>query len=63
MTRAQYIIMNLGLSKNFVWNLDLTTLTFPAAMLVDWVRVYQPKGSTNIGCDPKNAPTMDYIEQ
>ena len=55
--------MNLGLSKNFVWNLDLTTPTFPAAMLVDWVRVYQPKGSTNIGCDPKNAPTMDYIEQ
>ncbi|KZV65891.1 glycoside hydrolase family 16 protein [Peniophora sp. CONT] len=57
-----YVIMNLGLSKNFVWNLDLTTLTFPATMLVDWVRVYQPAGSADISCDPKRAPTKDYID-
>ena len=30
-------------------------------MLVDYVRVYQRNGETNIGCDPKDYPTADYI--
>ena len=36
-------------------------MEFPAEMLVDYVRVYQRQGSTNVGCDPKGYPTADYI--
>ena len=35
---------------------------FPATMEVDWIRVYQHKDSINVGCDPKDYPTMSYIE-
>lgn len=38
-------------------------MEFPAEMLVDYVRVYQRKGQTNIGCDPKAYPTEDYINR
>lgn len=38
-------------------------MEFPAEMLIDYVRVYQRKGQTNIGCDPKGFPTMDYINR
>lgn len=31
-------------------------------MSVDYIRVYQPKDAVNIGCDPKEYPTMEYIE-
>jgi hypothetical protein len=55
--------MNLGFSKNFVWNLDPSTITFPTAMLVDYVRVYQPADQVNVGCDPAGFPTMEYIEK
>ena len=41
--------------------IDLTTMVFPAEMLVDYVRVYQRSGATNIGCNPKAYPTSDYI--
>jgi hypothetical protein len=41
--------------------IDTTTMLFPAEMLVDYVRVYQRQGSTNIGCNPKAYPTADYI--
>ncbi|KAI0033501.1 beta-glucan synthesis-associated [Vararia minispora EC-137] len=58
-----YIIMNLGFSKNFAHNLDPSTLTFPTSMLVDWVRVYQPAGKTNYGCDPADFPTTAYIDR
>ncbi|KAI0266416.1 beta-glucan synthesis-associated [Gloeopeniophorella convolvens] len=54
------IIFNLGMSPNWQ-TIDLSTMTFPAEMLVDYVRVYQRKDSQNIGCDPKDYPTMDYI--
>ena len=40
---------------------DLTTLNFPAELLVDYVRVYQRKGQQNIGCDPAARPTAQYI--
>ena len=30
---------------------------FPSEFLIDYVRVYQRKGHTNIGCDPKDYPT------
>ncbi len=38
-------------------------MTFPSEMLVDYVRVYQRAGQTNIGCDPPNYPTADYINR
>ncbi|CEL61387.1 Beta-glucan synthesis-associated protein KRE6 OS=Saccharomyces cerevisiae (strain ATCC 204508 / S288c) GN=KRE6 PE=1 SV=2 [Rhizoctonia solani AG-1 IB] len=56
----QYILLNLGLSHSF-GSVDFERLVFPAYMLVDYVRVYQPSGKWNIGCDPKDYPTADYI--
>jgi beta-glucan synthesis-associated protein KRE6 len=38
-------------------------MQFPAVMLVDYVRVYQRKDSVNVGCDPPNYPTADYINR
>jgi len=52
--------MNLGISENFGF-VDFDNLEFPVSMLVDYIRVYQPKGALNIGCDPTNYPTQDYI--
>ena len=56
----QYIIMNLGMSTNF-GPVDLANLPFPVHMRVDYIRVYQPTNARNIGCDPKDFPTADYI--
>lgn len=58
---TQYMIANLGFSRNFA-AIDLTKLTFPYTMSIDYIRVYQPKDSINIGCDPASFPTADYIE-
>ncbi|KAH8827649.1 beta-glucan synthesis-associated [Flagelloscypha sp. PMI_526] len=56
------IVLNVGLSQN--WQpVDPATMVFPTEMLVDYVRVYQRKGHENVGCDPKDYPTMDYIEK
>ncbi|KAF8683192.1 Glycoside hydrolase family 16 protein [Rhizoctonia solani] len=57
-----YIIVNLGISPNF-GAIDFEHLQFPTWMLVDWVRVYQPKGKRNIGCDPEDFPTSTYINK
>lgn len=59
---AQYIIVNLGMSNNFV-TVDLANLQFPAVMRVDFIRVYQRSDSKNIGCDPPDFPTEAYIQQ
>ncbi|EAU89504.2 glucosidase [Coprinopsis cinerea okayama7 len=56
-----YIIMNVGISENFGL-IETERLTFPGVMSIDYVRVYQPKGAKNIGCDPKEFPTAAYIE-
>ncbi|KAF9474222.1 glycoside hydrolase family 16 protein [Pholiota conissans] len=61
-TEPMYLIMNLGMSRSF-GDVDLDHLTFPAHMMVDYIRVYQPKNAINIGCDPKGFPTKDYIER
>ena len=53
--------MNLGLSPSFAHGVDFTTLKYPATMLVDYVRVYQPPNAHNIGCDPPDHPTAAYI--
>ncbi|QRW07384.1 glycoside hydrolase family 16 protein [Ceratobasidium sp. AG-Ba] len=55
-----YMMLNLGISPNF-GAIDWEHLVFPTWMLIDWVRVYQPKGSYNIGCNPPDYPTADYI--
>ncbi|KAF9056531.1 glycoside hydrolase family 16 protein [Panaeolus papilionaceus] len=57
-----YLIMNLGMSLNF-GHVDLEHLVFPTTMRVDWIRVYQPKGNINVGCDPVDFPTAAYINQ
>ncbi|TDL27014.1 glycoside hydrolase family 16 protein, partial [Rickenella mellea] len=56
-----YIIANLGFSPNF-GAIDYDALQFPTSMLVDYIRVYQPKDAHNIGCDPTDFPTRAYIE-
>ncbi|KAI0674191.1 beta-glucan synthesis-associated [Trametes maxima] len=55
------IVLNLGISKNWQ-TIDLSTMVFPAIMQIDYVRVYQRKGHTNIGCDPEDYPTKKYID-
>ena len=41
--------------------IDLAMMMFRAEMLVDYLRVYQRKGSTNVGRNPKSYPMSDYI--
>ncbi|GAA5855826.1 hypothetical protein JCM8547_000376 [Rhodosporidiobolus lusitaniae] len=55
-----YIVLNLAISTKFQepqWG----KLKFPGKLRVDYVRVYQKKGQTNVGCDPKDFPTAKYI--
>ncbi|KAG5635272.1 hypothetical protein H0H81_011875 [Sphagnurus paluster] len=40
---------------------DFEHLTFPTHMSVDYIRVYQPRDSINIGCSPPGFPTESYI--
>ncbi|GLB41258.1 putative glycoside hydrolase family 16 protein [Lyophyllum shimeji] len=54
------IIFNLGMSQSWQ-KVELPTLIFPAEFLIDYVRVYQRRGSRNFGCNPKDYPTRDYI--
>ncbi|KAF8625530.1 hypothetical protein AX15_005334 [Amanita polypyramis BW_CC] len=55
------IILNLGISPNWQ-TIDLSTMIFPAELRFDYVRVYQRKGHINVGCNPKNYPTTQYIQ-
>ena len=48
------------MSNNFQ-TVDFKELTWPAQMLVDYVRVYQ-RSDGAMGCDPSDHPTSDYIE-
>ncbi|CBQ70249.1 probable KRE6-glucan synthase subunit [Sporisorium reilianum SRZ2] len=57
-----YILLNLGISASFT-TVDWRHLTWPATMLVDYVRVWQVEGEENVGCDPEGAPTAAYIEK
>ncbi|KAJ1034868.1 hypothetical protein NDA18_000476 [Ustilago nuda] len=57
-----YILINLAISSGFGF-IDWEHLRFPGKMLIDYVRVYQPEGQTNIGCDPEDFPTQDYINR
>ncbi|KZV83153.1 glycoside hydrolase family 16 protein [Exidia glandulosa HHB12029] len=54
-----YIIANLGMSPTF-GRID-PNLLLPVHMDIDWIRVYQPRGAYNVGCDPPEMPTLQYI--
>ena len=43
--------------------IDLNHLVFPAAMYIDYVRVYQREGAPGIGCSPDDYPTANYINK
>ncbi|KAJ7312606.1 beta-glucan synthesis-associated protein-domain-containing protein [Mycena albidolilacea] len=49
-------------SENFGF-INFDHLTFPAVMRVDWVRVYQDPDNVQVGCNPADYPTADYINQ
>ncbi|KAJ7618877.1 beta-glucan synthesis-associated [Mycena polygramma] len=55
-----YILANLGMSRNF-GEVDTDHLTFPTTLSLDYVRVYQYEDAINIGCDPPDFPTQQYI--
>ena len=54
-------LMGIGGGVENWQNVDTTTMMFPSEFLIDYVRVYQRKGYTNVGCDPKEYPTASYI--
>ena len=56
------LILNLGISNNWAY-IDWNSLFFPVTFRIDYVRVYQPPDQINIGCDPSDYPTYDYIQQ
>lgn len=57
-----YIILNLAISQGF-GDIDWDNLRFPGKYLIDHVRVYQTKGKENVGCDPPDFPTKNYIDK
>jgi hypothetical protein len=60
MSTAQSIVMNLAISESFQ-KVDQANMVFPSELKIDYVRVYQRKGEKNVGCDPKDYPTTQYI--
>ncbi|KAF9259315.1 SKN1-domain-containing protein [Marasmius fiardii PR-910] len=56
------IILNLGMSLGWATP-QFETLSFPAEMMFDYIRVYQREGNVNVGCDPKDYPTAEYISK
>ncbi|TIA71747.1 hypothetical protein E3P91_02375 [Wallemia ichthyophaga] len=54
------IIMNFGMADGFA-EVEMDKLQFPATMSIDYVRIYQPEDNINIGCNPPDYPTTDYI--
>ncbi|KAG8797055.1 hypothetical protein FRC17_007865, partial [Serendipita sp. 399] len=58
-----YVVLGLALSQAIA-GVDTNQLTFPAKMLVDYVRVYQRDGEdSKVTCDPTDFPTKDYIDK
>ena len=50
------------MSYNF-GQIDLASIAFPVHLRIDYIRVYQPRGQKNIGCNPEDFPTEDYINE
>lgn len=55
------IVMNFGISNSWAY-IDWASILFPITMRIDYVRVYQPPDQINVGCNPPDYPTTDYIE-
>ncbi|KAH7097755.1 concanavalin A-like lectin/glucanase [Auriculariales sp. MPI-PUGE-AT-0066] len=62
-TEPMNIIFNLAVSNSFQ-TVDFTAMTFPNYFSIDYVRVYQRKGTGDQGvsCDPDGYPTTKYIQ-
>eukprot|EP00775_Hariotina_reticulata_P006745 gene6745-6965_t len=62
---AMYIVMNLAMSdRNWAPLSDALKASLeqsPAVMSVDYVRVWQAPGAINVGCDPPDLPTREWI--
>jgi len=59
----QYLLMNLAMAYNFQRQ-DFSRLRWPVSMYIDYVRVYQRRGTKDgLTCDPPQRPTKDYIER
>ncbi|CAI5758857.1 unnamed protein product [Candida verbasci] len=56
------VIVNLGISRNWAY-IDWPAMIFPINFQIDYIRIYQPKDQINLGCDPDDFPTYDYIQQ
>lgn len=54
------LIFNLALSPTWA-DIDFNSLEFPATFEIDYVRIYQPRGHTEMTCDPDDYPTSEYI--
>lgn len=54
------MIFNLGMSLAF-GEVDVDNLPFPSYMMVDNIRVYQRPQSVNVGCNPPDYPTEQWI--
>ena len=54
------IILNLGFSTSWT-QIDYAQLVFPTMMRIDYVRWYQPAGSSSVTCDPPGYETTEYI--
>ena len=52
----------LNVASSDYWQPLDPDLTYPQAMGVDWVRLYQSPGRHSTGCDPASHPTRAYIE-
>jgi beta-glucanase (GH16 family) len=59
-TEAMYVILNLAMAGE-TWAKISPDLQLPAAMSVDYVRVYQRKAAVNVGCSPPDYPTQQEI--
>ena len=55
-----YMIFNLGMSRDF-GEVDIENLPFPSYMMIDNVRVYQRPDQVNVGCNPPDYPTAQWI--
>ncbi|KAH8915715.1 glycoside hydrolase family 16 protein [Atractiella rhizophila] len=55
------IVLNFAFSPQFQDVPSWGKITFPQTFYIDYVRVYQ-RGGINVGCDPKDHPTAQYIQ-
>jgi beta-glucanase (GH16 family) len=55
-----YMIFNLGMSRDF-GEVDIENLPFPSYMMIDYLRVYQRPDQVNVGCNPPDYPTAQWI--